>query len=196
MFPVPESNTIQLYQLVTKTLMHERPHGWQKYLDRFLKTDQILPESMANVKEASKSHVCLKILNFEAGQSNFILRPGQILDVEELADERLKTVYCNMKALKAHFKADVKSYFLKKVLLLPENLEMARDSTQNPEQLLFQFFSHPSLKKVFETHIDYDRWEELANYSDSYEYHFYVPSHSIGIISRVLFYLTNKKRMK
>ena len=90
--------------------MNQVPPGWYKYLKCFLNTDQIFPESQAFGKEASKSQVCLKVLNFEAHKANFILRPGQILDINELEDERLKTVYCHMKALKAHFEADVKSY--------------------------------------------------------------------------------------
>ena len=128
-------------------------------MKRFLKTDRILPESIALVKETAKPYICLKILNFEAGESNFILRPGQILEIDELQDPRLKTVYCYMKALKGHFEAEVKSYFLKKVLLLPNHLQMAKNPSKDEIDLLFQFLSHPSLKMAFEDKIDYQKWE-------------------------------------
>ena len=100
MFPSPVRNPVELYNLVTQTLIREQPLGWQKYLQRFLKTDRILPESMPLVKDTAKPYICLKILSFEGTRGNFILRPGQILEMDQLQDERLKTVYCCMKALK------------------------------------------------------------------------------------------------
>ena len=142
-------------------------------MKRFLKTDRILPESIALVGDTRKPYICMKIINFEADQSNFILRPGQILDIAELKNEMLKTVYILMKALKDHYKADVKSYFLKKVLLLPDHLAMAKSEASTNQQgqtesgelhkeelqLLFRCLSHPTLKVVFEKHIDYVKWK-------------------------------------
>ena len=128
-----------------------------------MRTDRILPESIASVRETSQPNICLKILNFETGTSNFILRPGQILPIDELDDEKLKTVYCFMKALKAHYAIDVKSYFLKKVLLLEENVEMAKDPANDEVQLLYSFLRHPLLKKEFEMCIDYRAWGEKLN---------------------------------
>ena len=173
LFPSPEKNPVVLYNVVTRTLIREEPSGWRKYLKRFLKTDRILPESIALVGDTSKPYICMKIINFEADQSNFILRPGQILEIAELQDEMLKTVYILMKALKDHFKADVKSYFLKKVLLLPDHLAMAKSEASTNQQgqtesgelhkeelqLLFRCLSHPTLKVVFEKHIDYVKWK-------------------------------------
>ena len=177
LFPCPESNPVVLYNLVTRTLIREEPQGWRKYLKRFLKTNRILPESIALIKDTAKPYICMKILNFESGQPNFILRPGQILEIDELQDERLKRVYIWMKALKDHFTAEVKSYFLKKVLLLPANLAKLpkkkdpRQEGNGPRmesiwpskeecKLLFHCLSHPTLKVVFEEHIDYPRWEK------------------------------------
>ena len=122
-----------------------------------MRTDRILPESIALVRETSQPNICLKILNFETGTSNFKLRPGQILPIDELDDEKLRTVDCFMKALKVHYAIDVKSYFLKKVLLLEENVEMAKDPANHEVQL------HPLLKKEFELCIDYKAWGEKLN---------------------------------
>ena len=163
MLPSPVRNPVELYNLVTQTLIREQPVGWQKYLQRFLKTDRILPESIALVKDSAKPFICLKILSFEGTSGNFILRPGQILENDQLQDTTLKTVYCHMKALKDHFRVNIKSYILKKVVLLPGNLEKAKDNTQDEYQLLFHYLSHPSLKTEFEKHINYPKWKSAIN---------------------------------
>ena len=173
LFPCPESNPVVLYNLVTRTLIREEPQGWRKYLKRFLKTNRILPESIALIKDTAKPYICMKILNFDSREPNFILRPGQILEIDELQDERLKTVYIWMKALKDHFRAEVKSYFLKKVLLLPAHMaKLSKEEDQRQEEsnrsseeelkLLFLCLSHPTLKVVFEKYIDYTNWEHFV----------------------------------
>ena len=59
MFPSPICNTVELYRLVTRTLITEQPHCWQTYLERFKKNDCILPETIALVENTS--YICLKV---------------------------------------------------------------------------------------------------------------------------------------
>ena len=176
-FPSPVADPVKLYNLVTQTLINEQPYGWQKYLDRFMSTDRILPESLALIVETEKPYICMKVLNFNVGTTNFILRPGQILAIDELKDEKLKAVYCYMKGLKTHFDAKVKSYFLKKVLLLEENLEFCRKVENDQMECLFQVLNYPMLRKVFEKHIDYESWSQKIDQAkdDKYQSHFSIP---------------------
>ena len=160
LFPTTEGDTVKLHKLVRDTLANVKPLGWRKYLERFNKVDHILPEAMDAVQPIKNPLICLKILNFGAGVPNFILRPGQILAVNELNKPFLKDIYCMMKALKAHFAASLKSYSLKNVILSKEYVDLSEEDTSSRIDVLFEALQHPLLKVEFEKYIDYDAWEQ------------------------------------
>ena len=59
------------------------------------------------------------------------------------------------KGLKKIYRAKVSSYFIKKVLLLPE---FVKRGTDMPFKLLYDVLHYPELRKHFENCIDYKEW--------------------------------------
>lgn len=169
----PENDPLKLHDMVTRTLLQDNPPNWLAYLKKYLKTDRILPEALAyaDQKQLLKP-VSMKVLHFGPGgkeQDNFILRAGQILDMEELENPKLKKVYCTLKVLKVALGVSIQSYLMKKVLLLQDFLSYVKGAFDE-FQILQLAMSHPHLRghffdRVYKTEagdqfiIDRDAWK-------------------------------------
>ena len=146
------------YKTVTQFLIKETPPGWLQFLRKFMRTDRILPEGFDSLTLPQEALVGMKILHFENDQDCFILRPGQSLEMDKLEIPDLKRVYCYIKVLRDILKVTgVKSYMIKKILLLPEFYESASRAYDEVE-LLYLALSHPLLYAKFSSYIRFDRW--------------------------------------
>ncbi len=151
----------QLFNIVTKTLITRQPENWLKHLKSVIQWDQILPESILSITAANHSNdleVGFKILHY-GPEDNAIIRPAQILDVADFKKfpKETRQVYCIMKYLKDTLKVQVKSYLLKKVVLLDQFVNMASEGCF-AEDLLFEVLNYSEVKKIFKGKIDYQKW--------------------------------------
>ena len=178
LFASPESDPEKLFKLVVDTLTNEKPPEWRSYHDKFVKKCKILSEELGFLKKISNPQITMKVLNFEPESSNYILRPSQPLDVGKLKNKRRKEIYCMMKALKSHFEADVSSYNLKRVLLLPDHDKLVEDETKDKIEVLLELMKYPMIQEEFQRFIDYDAWKALIVDGKRHRdrRHFFVPA--------------------
>jgi hypothetical protein len=161
-FPVVliNSDPLELYNKVVKTLVQDRPPLWLNYFNSLMSRDIFLPEALSAMDKSDSSLVAIKLLNY-GPESNYVIRPCQEMRVENFQDSpKLKEIYQHMKALKEILSVDVKSYFLKKVSLLPEFKTKARVPEASTMELLYDVLSYPDLKRRFAKQIDYERWSQ------------------------------------
>ncbi len=157
-------NINEVFNVVTRTLMERKPPNWFSHLKGIIKSDRILPESFQETQnEKAKDDVFevgLKLLHY-GSENNYVIRPAQMLRVVDFSGypTLCKEVYCIMKYLKTVLKVDVKSYFLKKVVLRKEIVQMAEKS-KRVEKPLFEAMTYPAVKKVFESKVDYKQWKK------------------------------------
>ena len=167
-FPVnnPDDKTLlSLFNITIKTLLEKKPENWLKHFEGIIERDRLLPESFASSLEKDTTgtfDVAIKILNY--GESNnIIIRPGQNLEVANEFDseeqgELLRNVYTHAKALREVLRLNIKSYFLKKILLQDETKKVIKASRRLDEGLLI-LLSHQEVKKSFKGDIDFNHWE-------------------------------------
>jgi hypothetical protein len=160
-FPVEGNTTMELFNEVIETLIVKKPPFWLKHFQQLMKRDVILPEVYDNIKEDPVVNVAIKILHY-GPEDNYIIRPGQEMEVEKFKDNAtLKGIYIWMKAIKDILDVPAKSFFMKKVVLLPEfvaKCERVREDDNNTKvELLKEALSHPDLKPAFETELDFER---------------------------------------
>lgn len=164
--PVIGATQVQLFQLVTKTLLEQRPVGWVQLLNRFLKRDAMLPDDMMmrmDDEEAGKVHqVGLKIFNWVSDLS-WILMPRHEMAIDrdvQLAKESIQ-VLRQLKALKELVVQDVPAFTMKKI----SHNQVAIKLQETKKVILYQalFHStlkHPELMRVFTDIIDYPKWNK------------------------------------
>ena len=160
-FPVKARNTLELFEKVTKTLTSKRPPFWLKHFIGVIERDRMLPEqfqeSLENAEgEAKVFDACFKLLNYGA-RDNFIVRPAQQMELQQFKRADLKAVYCSVKCLKDLLGIDIKSYFIKKVIL--SRLFIHQESRLYQRQILHNVLSYPEIKRSFEIRVDYDAWD-------------------------------------
>ena len=107
-----------MFDLVTKNLVDGTLPNWLPYLQKFVKSDTLLPEVLGSPTRPKDGYTAMKLLHTDSDKDLFILRPGQTLAMENLQEPKLKKTYCYLKALKNIMKVSISSYSLKKVLLL------------------------------------------------------------------------------
>ena len=168
-FQVDEMN-LKLFNKVTLSLVNEKPMGWRSYMDALYKRDIILPEAFITQENKEKPvRVAVKLLNY-ADDHNYIIRPAQVMAVHDfMSKDILRQAYLHIKALNVVLGSSVKSYMVKKILLLPEfkHFEIAekqqhlrdKQKTKIWQQLVFDVMQHYELKKHFQTKIDYALWK-------------------------------------
>lgn len=172
-FPIKtKSNSIvDSMNCVTKTLINKRPPFWLSYFNGFIEKDRLLPEEFeADVVEEKKViEVGFKLLH-HGTENNWIIRPAQVMKIQKVFMESpyLKSIYVHLKTLKLVLNINIKSYFLKKVLLRKEVTKMINsfqrsDNTYEESKLinglLFEIMSFPEVKVHFEGKIDFAKWK-------------------------------------
>ena len=84
--PHQVTNPLEIHHMVTKTLVQETPENWLPHLRKYLSKDRILPEALISPFTAHQKPLSCKVLHFDHSPEgdNFILRAGQVLDMEQL----------------------------------------------------------------------------------------------------------------
>ena len=180
-----KGNTLGHFNKVIRTLVENNPPGWIEYIEKMFERDIIQPEAFSmQSTEICESFVGLKLLNY-GDDSNFIIQPAQEMEVQDFqTNEILHEAYIHLKALNTVLDVGVKSYMLKKILLLPdfkktswkriednalwgqtyEDERMMRECWQ---ELVYDVTHHPDLRPRFEKKIDFRRWQKR---SDNWRY--------------------------
>ena len=94
-------------------MLKHKPPGWLDNFNSYIKRDRIL--SGDSGESSGNTYVCLKMLNFGPGE-NYVIRPSQVMPLENLRDPCLKRVYCLIKVFKDILK--VGEYFSRQRCLL------------------------------------------------------------------------------
>ena len=164
-FPVKSPGGVfPLFSSVIRTLHSKKPENWVKHLYGIIERDRILPESF--VKQASKDEasgptcdVAIKILNFDRSM-NYIIRPGQVMHINEFDEhKKLKKVYIHAKAMKDMMDVDIKSYMIKKVILLDEMKEAILKEDVLLDEALFLALYHSELRNAYKEKVRFKSWE-------------------------------------
>ena len=144
-------------------LKKDHPEEWYEYLKKYLSTDKIL-QSLGQEDEAV-TRVLLKMMNCQK-DNNYLVKGGQHLEIgcEKFHSENLRRAFCQIKVLKQSLGIDtISNYLLKKILAMPEILQLDQESEAGlwqEEMLLMKILSNNHLKTYFDKHIDFDKWGE------------------------------------
>ncbi len=116
-----------LFEKVFWTLKLVQPEGWIKHCEQISKRDRHLLENRTIYGLAAKDKkrrepkdevICLKLLNYNSTGPNYVIRPGQKVDLSHMEEHgSTKKVYTHLKALKTVLQLDVSSYYIKKNIL-------------------------------------------------------------------------------
>ena len=157
-----------IFGIVTRTLVTDRPANWLDHMLKFMKQDRLLPEHYERMHEKFERffYVGIKLLNY--GESkNFVIRPGQKFQIEKFfADKEngkelseLALTFCRIKAIRKILGVKVSPYFIKKVILTDDI--RSKISAQNCCcENIYNVLEHPDLKFAFKHMIDYDKWKK------------------------------------
>ena len=153
-FPIESVSVLNLTNTVNASMLSpSHPRSWWNCLSNYVRQDKKFLHSK-DIQYAMISDVVLKILDYNTG--NYFVRPGQPM-WEIFANDRLKTVYTRIKALKTILNADISNYIVKKMLLTPEYAELDRH-VRGEGTLLYHVMNRPSLRIHLESTIDYETW--------------------------------------
>ena len=141
-----KGKTLDLFNKVMRTLLNDNPPGWKDYMVSIYKRDIILPEAFKSQEKGTNDDECqqiaIKLLNY-GDENNYIIRPAQEMQVQDFqSNQILKGAYLRIKALNTILKAGVKSYLVKKILMLPEFKEQ-RELIKVREIEVKNFWSKP-----------------------------------------------------
>ena len=114
----------------------------------------MLPEAFDALLQSDTDvfDVTMKILHYGPYNNN-IIRPGQILDVKTFNtdDARLKGVYLCAKTMVKLLGRDIKSYLLKKIILLDDmKRTLLEDKDASMAECLFKVLGHQEIRKRLE----------------------------------------------
>ena len=155
--------------------VHFLERNSRNYFNGFIEKDRLLPDEFEALLQGNKTEsnfieVGIKLLH-HGPTNNCIIRPAQIMQIQnEFIDNPvMRLIYCYMKCLKHILEVDIKSYFLKKVLLRNEfksNIELHLQSANAQAKpvflngTLFDVMSFPDIRVKFESKIDFKKWNQ------------------------------------
>ena len=164
-FPLksPEG-VLPLFNSVIQTLLERKPENWVRHLKGMVQRDRILPESYLKFLDSDANtgtcDVAMKLLNYDK-ETNFIIRPGQVMHVNQFdRNVKLKDIYVHAKVMKTVLKLDVKSYLMKKVILLDTMVEKLLKPEVWLDEAIFMVLSHPELKTEFAKRVQFNKWSD------------------------------------
>ena len=129
------------------------PKEWYSNLEKYLSTDRVLRELGDEV-----SKILIKMCNV-GEDKNYMVQAGQHLKGDKFRSERLKSVFCQVKALKQMLGVSgFSNYLLKKILAADEFVQIEED-TRGDNHLLFKVLTHRSIRNYFLGHIDFVKYE-------------------------------------
>ncbi len=162
-FPIRSAGLLPLFDNAVSTLFTIQPTNWQRHFRGFLDRDRLLPEDFdKNLRrEEGIFNVGVKLLNYEEGFSNAIIRPGQVTNIK--VHGKLKEIYTRLKAVKDLLKiSGAQSYVIKKTILMDEMREALNDPQMDMDEAMLLVLSHPELKRNFSKKIDFEQWSRLV----------------------------------
>lgn len=171
LLPCQKPKPVEMFNRVTSALVKEELPNWLPYLEKFVRSDGLLPEVLGASEDQGDGFIAMKILHAQSDKNNFILRPGQKLAMANLQEPKLKESYCYLKALKTVMTLGLSSFSLKKVLLL-EDFTRKAATAKDVVDILYSAINHQHLKPFFEDHefrvrdrrgefkIDFEAWQE------------------------------------
>ena len=165
---VMDKNVIDPLNLTIESLLRDKPPYALKILTKMFGIDRILPEWFDKERKGGEKPIVvgMKFLNFGPGEDCILVKPGQVLQVQQLQDyPNLLRSYCIIKAFKDALGVGLKSYMLKK-LLLREEIKQSSE-TSNSNAIVRRLMSLNGIKEHFEELIDFEEWEKLDNEWDS-----------------------------
>ena len=156
MFHIKPTYIRPFVKATNKAMLKEgHPEEWYEYLKKYLSTDKILRGLGSEDEHVSR--VLLKLMNCQK-ENNYMVKAGQHLSCGKFQSERLKEVFCLIKVVKKSLGVDtINNYLLKKILAMPEFLQLDQETVID-EELLCKILSSSHLKHHFEKHIDFDRY--------------------------------------
>jgi hypothetical protein len=154
-YPVGGKSSIDLMNIVINTLVKRNPPFWLQYFKSLMQRDIMLPEAFQDNTKEGVQWVAIKLLHY-GPKHNYMIRPGQEMEITTVFDEhpRIKRTYCQMKLVKDIYNVNVKSFFIKKVILRKEFIELSKNKNISDENLLYEAISHHDLKSKFEEKIN------------------------------------------
>lgn len=164
-FPITGKTRVELFELVARTLMHQKPRGWVSHLKKFLAKDSMPPDLMKidPNQQHQVFHEQIKLFNWVSIPAWGIM-PAQVMSVsQDLATNvELQEAYRQLKALKVLLDVKVPSYTLKKVLnIIYEAYKKDQDNLL-ARNLVFFSLRHPELRRAFSHQIDFDLWQDCT----------------------------------
>ena len=172
--PSPQEDSqplMEMYSLITTSLLEEKPPGWKKAFMAYFTKDKVLAEEMHKLLEESQEqtdrrrYILVKILNY-GHEPNFQIRATQSIDaIAKLTSEHGDCLsYQYAKALtKLLDIQDVNSYLTKKAYLSPTNYNRSMVAShgegQHERRGLLAIISSQELQRSFSKRIDFDNPE-------------------------------------
>ena len=133
------------------------PKEWCSNLEKYLSTDRVLHELGDDVKK-----ILIKMCNV-GEDKNYMVQAGQHLKGVKFRSERLKSVFCKVKALKQMLGVTgLSNYLLKKILASDEFVKLEEDTTGD-NHLLFKVLTHQSIRNYFSGQIDFLKYEAYSS---------------------------------
>ena len=94
LLPCPKKDPIVMFDKVTTSLVSGSLPNWLSYLQKFVKSDTLLPEALGSPTEPKDGFISMKLLHALSDEDMFILRPGQTLAMKNLQDPKLRKTHC------------------------------------------------------------------------------------------------------
>ena len=133
------------------------PKEWYSNLEKYLSTDRVLRELGDDV-----SKILIKMCNV-GDDKNYMVQAGQHLKGDKFRSERLKSVFCQVKALKQMLGVSGFSNYLLKKILAGDEFVKIEEETSGDNLLLFKVLTHQSIKNYFSGHIDFVKYEAYSS---------------------------------
>ena len=156
MFNIEPTHIRPFVKATNKAMLEkDHPEEWYEYLKKYLSTDKILQG--LGTEDEYVSRVLLKLMNSQK-ENNYMVKAGQHLSCEKFQTERLKEVFCLIKVVKQSLGVDtINNYLLKKILAMPEYLQLDQEK-EDDDELLYKVLSSSHLKHHFDKSIDFDKY--------------------------------------
>lgn len=159
--PVPETNTLSIYNRMITGLLEEMPPGYKKVISSHFDRDRPIGDDMESMsqrsfEESSKNFVGVKLLSWGPGQ-NYHVRPGQVVEIEQFQDSSNKRAYIILKSLIKLLHLPTATYMLKKAQLGGSTF---RSQGMDTRWIVYNAMITPELISQFLKYVDREEIDE------------------------------------